>query len=102
MAEIKLAFLPEFREAMLSGRKTATTRRGVHGEVGDTFEAWGRTFLITGVRDVRLRTVDEVYYHAEGLMAPDYFRVAWRHCGKRWTPDARVWLHFFRLLPTEA
>ncbi len=98
MSKIKLAFLEEFRRPMRVGLKTATTRRGRHGEEGDTFEAFGKTFRITRIWAELLGAVDKYHYALEGFEAPDYFPVAWRHCGKRWTPNNLVWLHEFELV----
>ncbi len=98
MSKIKLAFLEEFRRPMLAGLKTTTTRRNKHGEVGDTFEAFGETFRLICIPRLTLYEVGRDYRRLEGFDNISQFRGAWRRCGKRWTPNSFIWLHEFELV----
>ena len=44
-----IPFRPEFKDKMLKGLKTATSRTKKYGNAGDTFNAFGATFRIIHV-----------------------------------------------------
>ena len=54
MNKIAIPFLPEFREAMLAERKTATSRTKRYGYPGDYFEQFGRLFILVDVYRISL------------------------------------------------
>ena len=97
---IKLPFKEDFKERMLSGRKTCTSRNKIYGKAGDTFEAFGATFEITDVERHSLRTVAWRFYYDEGFSSPEEFTVCWKkiHPRKGFIASQLVWVHWFRIL----
>lgn len=95
-----LPFLPEWRDAMLAGRKTATTRRRPHASVGDTFEAFGRTFRIVAVARMTLWDVESYWWKEEGVSSPVEFEAVWvrLHPRRKFVSTDRVCLHLFRVV----
>lgn len=95
-----LPFLPEWREAMLLGRKTATTRRRPHATVGDTFEVFGRTFRVVAVAPMTLRDVHDFWWREEGVESPADYRLVWMrlHPRRGYVGTDRVYLHLFRIM----
>ena len=98
MSEVQLAFRDRFRDAMLAGRKTMTTRRHRAGQPGDTFTAFGETFTIIGVRSLYVGVVAADYWEREGVASADEFIAIWRelHPEAGWRPLERVIVHEFR------
>ena len=95
---VEIPFRPHFRDAMIAGRKTVTSRNKKYGNPGDEFEAFGYVFVIERHERTSLRTVAEHYYEAEGFVGSMSFRAEWRsiHPLKGYDPDQRVWVHWFR------
>lgn len=75
--KIDLPFQPEFEIAMLSGKKTATTRPTRYGYPGDWFEAFGRVFTLTEVYPSFLDVVIALHYLEEGFNSPREFIELW-------------------------
>lgn len=96
--KVKIPFKQEFRSAMLSDAKTATSRTKRYGKAGDTFDAFGQTFEILQVSKVSLRFVANEYYLDEGCTSDLHFIRVWReiHPRKGFQPDQMVWLHEFK------
>ena len=99
MSEVKLAFLPKWEDAMVEGRKTATTRAHRHARAGDTFRAFGHRFRVRAVAPIRLRDVGAYWWREEGLLDPLDFRLVWMklHPRRGFVGDDRVYLHLFRI-----
>jgi len=95
--KINLPFLPEFEEAMLSGRKRATSRTRKFGNVGDTFVAFGCTFTIMAVNRLALSNVANIFWRLEGVESPDDFIAIWRriHPRQGWQPTQNIYFHQF-------
>ena len=97
MKDIEIPFLPEFKERMLSGQKTATSRTKKYGDTGDCFLAFGATFQLTNVSKVYLHDVASKFYKEEGFDSPAEFRRCWRRIHpRRNNGGITVWLHQFR------
>jgi len=94
---IALTFKPLFREALLSGRKTMTSRTKKYGKPGDQFEAFGGIFHLTEVRKKLLGGIAEHYFHQEGCDSPIHFQQVWKalHPRKGFDPEQEVYLHIF-------
>ncbi len=94
----RVPFLADFREALLSGAKTATTRTARHAEEGDTFEAFGATFEVLAVRRTTLAAVKLGYWQREGVASPEAFERVWTRIHPRagFDPAKAVYLHKFR------
>ena len=96
MAEIKIPFLDEFEERMLSGKKTATARTRKYGEAGDVFEAFGQRFILIEVGQHYLGEVAASFYLEEGFYSPQNFRNCWQRLHPRRNHYSTiVWLHQF-------
>lgn len=72
-----IPFQNRFKEPLLSGQKTATTRREAYGKPGEYFGAFGATFLITGVTKMLLKDVAHLHYKEEGVGEPEEFINVW-------------------------
>jgi hypothetical protein len=90
--KIDLPFKPRFRFPLRTGRKTATSRTGFSGKVGDTFEAYGATFRVEEVSQLPLTTVANDHWREEGVESPEEFRDVWCeiHPRRGWDPDQVV------------
>ena len=95
--KVTIPFKSEFKQLMLSGQKTCTSRYKRYGYAGETFEAFGATFEISGVNRYRLSDVAELMYLAEGFSSPDQFlRMWWKlHPRRDRDMDAFVYTHWF-------
>lgn len=100
---IKLPFLPQFKNPMLSGQKTITSRTRRYGQTGDTFLAWGEVFELREVIGVLLSSVRNRYYQQEGFPSPEAFQACWEalHPVKGYDPEQAVFAHSFQKLPKE-
>lgn len=94
---VKVAFLDRFKDALLDGRKTMTCRTYRLGKEGDTFTAFGATFIIETVVRTRLGDMP-MHYDVEGVSSPEEFRKLWAqlHSRKGFVPDQMVYAHRIR------
>jgi hypothetical protein len=102
MSKVVIPFREEFREKMLKGFKTATTRMKKYGDKGDTFEAFGATFEIVEAMNVYLSQVATWFFESEGFETRRAFVKCWKkiHPKKGYDSGQVVWLHLFqRRLP---
>ena len=99
MKLIRLPFQPIFKDAMLSGRKTMTTRFDRNGiQVGDYFNVFGRAFSITAIVRMRLGTVWVQHYREEGFDTAEGFGEMWcKIHPKRQDPELKVWAIRFKI-----
>ena len=93
----EIPFLEEFREDVIKGKKTFTTRSKRYGEPGDTFDAFGRTFKLINVNKRTLRFVRDYLYGVEGCSSPEEFERVWVkiHPRRGFVPDDKKWVHSF-------
>lgn len=100
--QVKVPFLPEFKERLIAGRKWATTRTKRLGDVGDQFVAFGQRFEFTKVCDLPLFAVAAEHYQAEGFTSPEGFIDIWNniHPRVRYNEIQRVYYHEFKLVPS--
>ena len=73
-----LPFMLEFKDRMLSGRKTATTRTRKFGEAGEHFTAFEAEFVFTSVAKVYLQDVVSTSYKEEGFDSQPEFIECWK------------------------
>jgi hypothetical protein len=100
MPLIDLPFSERMKQALLSGRKSCTTRRTRKGDPGDWFEIDGETFRILDVHEAPLRMVRDVLYRLEGCTSPNDFECVWRSLHDGVFPGfGRVHVHFFTRFP---
>ena len=96
----RLPFRPEFEEAIRSGAKTVTSRTRRYGQINDVLHTpFGPVWLV-GLYQVRLATVRDNFWRAEGVGSAEEFVETWvrLHPRKGFDPDQRVWLHEFEFL----
>ena len=95
--EIQLPFKEQFKDVMLSGTKNKTSRTKKYGQIGDTFKAFGATFIMINQEEEELQFVAEHYYEDEGFKKPKEFISIWVeiHPRKGWDPKQKVWVHEF-------
>ena len=93
-----IPFLPEWKEAMLSGRKTHTCRSKRYGDVGDRFTAFGEIFELVSVREATLEEVRDQYWYQEGCDSRAGFEEVWEriHPGRGFVASDVRWLHEFK------
>lgn len=96
--KINIPFKEQFREAMLSGTKTVTSRTKRYGKAGDTFMAFGQEFILTAVARIPICATAETHFKSEGFASPKEFWECWRqiHPRKKWDAGDEVWAHWFR------
>ena len=98
--EIKIPFMDEFRQPMILGKKTVTSRNKKYGEPKDTFKNWGIEFRLEWIDYLPLAIVASNYYREEGFNHPDDFVECWGklHPRKGFIPDHKVYMHKFKRL----
>lgn len=96
--KVEIPFLERWREAMLAGEKTCTSRTKKYGNPGDTFEIFGTLFELKAVNKVELGWVTFAFHEAEGCSTAREFTDVWceLHPGRGWHPFEKVYLHYFR------
>ena len=99
MSEIYLPFKARFRKTMLEGTKIWTSRTKWFGREGDTFRAFGATFVI---EDRLVTPLSQVVEHhvEEGFETKEGFISIWEHVHpyRGFDPDWLVKVHIFRRL----
>ena len=100
---VKVPFLPEFKERLLSGRKTATSRTKRLGRVGQRFTAFGATFAFTRVEKRPLHWVTAWNYTKEGFEHPTGFKAVWSriHRTRGYVEEDEVYYHEFKRTDAE-
>ena len=98
MTEVKIPFKPMFKEAMLTGKKTWTSRTRQLANPGDTFQAFGTTFRIKGIYRMKLDVVTWLHHKEEGCSTPAEFIQVWKqiHPRKGYLPLQEVIVHEFQ------
>ena len=96
---VVIPFRPEFKERMLAGRKTWTTRSKAYGEPGDTFLQFGAVFELTAVTKLPLGTVAVHGHKQEGFETTEEFIKCWNelHPLRGYAPGEEKFVHKFRL-----
>ena len=101
--EIQIPFQEQFKDAMLTGTKTKTSRTKKYGTIGDKFKAFGAEFIIVNQEEEKLQYVADHYYKDEGFERPEQFINIWveLHPRKGWDPNQKVWVHEFMRMDKE-
>ena len=99
MTKVKIPFLERFREPMLNGTKTMTSRTKIYGGKGDVFEAFGQTFAIESV-DLQPFVVIATQWKVEGCDSKEDFLAVWKqiHPRKALNPLDIFFVHRFHKL----
>ena len=98
MKMIDLPFLLEWEPQILSGKKSATSRRTRYGYPGDYFEAFGARFILTVVCRFTLEHIARFHWWEEGCTCPEEFINVWTRLHPRvgFRPERKVYLHRFK------
>ena len=101
---VNIPFRDQFKEAMLSGRKTCTSRNKKYGDVGDIFVVFGKCFVLTKLREEKLTTVAHFLYREEGFNRSSEFMDCWNQIYPRKGYDSEqiVWVHIFKVEDKDA
>ena len=98
--EIEIKFDERFKELMLSGVKTCTTRREMEGKRGDTFTAFGQKFIIIDTANVYFGHIIDNWWGKEGFTSPkEFVEFTLKYYGE---VDGEVdigqkhWIHWFK------
>jgi len=105
---IEIKFAKEFHQQLLTGEKTATTRRGMKGNTGDIFkvshknigdcplECINAEYQMMGSCEMPFSVIMELFWDIEGFNGEQEFVDAWM----KFYPDSDVWnevvFHRFR------
>jgi len=102
MSRVKIPFLYRFKEPMLAGVKTCTSRTVKMGSPGDTFDAWGEEFQINKVWRTSLAVV-KLMWKREGVESPEEFEKVWNQIHPRlgYDPGGIVNVHEFSKVDPE-
>ena len=97
--QIQVPFKSVMVSAIIEGRKSATSRTYLLGEVGDYFYIRGKCYVISSIVKMLLKEVAEKYYKQEGVSSSEDFISLWNHIHplKRYNPQQMVFVHFFKL-----
>lgn len=96
MVKVKIPFQERFKQPMLNGTKTWTSRTKRYGAPGDTFEAFGCEFEILKVERLILQDIIE-HWKEEGCNSrEDFLQVLKKlHPKRRFDPSERWYVHVF-------
>jgi uncharacterized protein YqfB (UPF0267 family) len=92
---VEVPFLPEFRDRLLCGLKTATSRSR---PLPHRFTAFGAVFEVLVCMQITLDKVTRFHYEREGCQSPEEFMEIWTriHPRKGYDLNQLVWFHLFR------
>ena len=101
MKTITIPFRAYFKNRMLTGKKTATSRTRKYGEKGDQFNAFGQVFEIASVERMMLEDVAKRFFRSEGFDSKEEFLECWAsiHPKAKFDLTKPVWLHEFYEAP---
>ena len=94
--QVKIPFLERFREPMLNGTKTMTSRTKIYGAKGDFFEAFSAEFRLDSVDAVPFAVIVP-QWKAEGCSSRADFLGVWRqiHPRKVFEDNELLFVHRF-------
>lgn len=95
--QISIPFKERFRIPMLSGIKTMTSRTKCYGQIGDWFNAFDATFVLTSVVERHFDFIID-HWKEEGCYSREDFLALWRqiHPRKENTMQTMYWVHNFQ------
>lgn len=90
--------MERFREALASGRKTATTRSKRYVRPGERFVGLGMEFECLRTVQLPLAVIRDGYWEEEGVSSPEDFVKIWNgiHPRRGFVGTDVRWLHTFR------
>ena len=89
---------PKAIEVAKNGIKTQQRRDGIYGYPGEAFILDGVRFVMTALERKSLGDMTDSDAQAEGYSNLDAYKevIIKMHPGMTWTPEALVWVHYFR------
>jgi len=93
--KVEIPFLARFKEPMLKGTKTMTSRTRKYGNAGDTFDAFGATFQITEVGKMQLGNI-AFLWKEEGMESIFDFVKTWGQIHPQRFYDVDEWFYYHR------
>jgi hypothetical protein len=97
MTQITIPFKERFREPMLNNVKILTSRTKCYGQIGDWFNAFGSTFVLTSVVNRHFDFIVE-HWKEEGCSSRVDFLAVWKeiHPRKALNMQDMFWTHGFQ------
>lgn len=94
--KIRLPFKYRFKKPLHDDVKIWTARNKIYGTIGDTFDAFGKTFIIDLIFKMKLDDVAD-HYVEEGCSSRKEFIKVWKqiHPRKGFIPEHKVYVHAF-------
>jgi len=93
--KVEIKFDERFKTPMKKGEKVATIRTEKKGEVGDTFEAFGKAYKFTNVFECHLKTIEAFLYPRCGFKTSDDFVKFWTELYGKYDKNEKGWMHYF-------
>ena len=95
--QIHIPFKERFREPMLNGIKTMTSRTKCYGRIGDWFNAFDQTFVLTAVVERHFDFIVD-HWKEEGCSSKEDFLAVWReiHPRRALNMQDKFWTHSFQ------
>ncbi len=95
-----ISFNNRFRQPMINGAKTCTSRPRQMANVGDCFQTFGEYFIITEVNQMTLDFAANGLWKEEGTKSPEDFISIWKviHPFRGFDPNWIVYVHWFKLV----
>ena len=94
MSKIEIKFNDRFKAPLKKGTKVATIRTEKKGNVGDTFEAFGKTYQFTNVFECHLKTIEAFLYPRCGFKTADDFVTFWTELYGSYNKNEKGWMHY--------
>jgi hypothetical protein len=94
--KVYMPFLERFREPMLKGTKTWTSRSRKMGSPKDTFPAFGHEFEIVKVERRQLQDILHNHWAEEGFASEIEAFDVWLTIHRTLKSGNRYWVHVFR------
>jgi len=93
--KVEIKFDARFKAPLQKGTKVATIRTERKGEVGDTFEAFGKAYKFTNVFECHLKTIEAFLYPRCGFKTSDDFVSFWKKLYGKYNKDDKAFMHYF-------
>ena len=96
--KVPIGLNPFFEQALLAGKVDVSLWLRQKGKPGDTFRAFGITFVIERVTTTTYaEVIDELYPHM-GFESADLFRdfIRRHYARKHFAPDLKIYVHWFK------
>lgn len=95
--KVFIPFKERFKEPLLDGTKTWTTRSHSYGKVGDSFEAFDATFVLEKVEWMELENAG-AHWREEGCSSLEDFIKTWCEIHPKigFNPNSIYCVHIFR------